>query len=178
MPTKAAAKSRPPLVVTGADGQPGYTSVEICAGAGGQALGLERAGFRHLALVENDPWCCETLRAHRPWRGLVRPIDLHEWTAARYKRRVDLFAGGVPCPPFSRAGRQLGADDERDLFPTANRLILERKPRAVLLENVRGLLHPRFDDYRQRVINEPLADDYVLYDWAPLEARGFGVPQL
>ena len=66
------------------------------------------------------------------------------------KGKVDLFAGGVPCPPFSRAGQRLGADDERDLFPSAIELIAECKPRAVMLENVRGLLPPDFEDYRQR----------------------------
>src|SRR4051812_22133982 len=109
MPTQSSAKNRPSDVVWGADGQPGYTSVEICAGAGGQALGVERGRFRHLALVEHDPWCCATLRARRAWRPCVREIDLHEWTAPKFKGKVDLFAGGVPCPPFSRAGQKLGA---------------------------------------------------------------------
>src|SRR5438132_6591455 len=79
------------------------TSLEICAGAGGQALGLEQAGFRHSALVEIDPLACETLRLNRPsWN--VRQVDLRyfaqEITAASYGP-VDLIAGGVPCPPFS-----------------------------------------------------------------------------
>src|SRR3954451_17931799 len=93
-------------------------SIEICAGAGGQALGLERAGFEHLALVENDQACCNTLRARPRWRKQVREISVKEWKATQYTG-VDLFAGGVPCPPFSRAGQRLGPADERDLFPTA-----------------------------------------------------------
>jgi DNA (cytosine-5)-methyltransferase 1 len=164
--------------IIGADGNPGLTSIEICAGAGGQALGLERAGFRHLALVENDEWCCRTLQSHRAWRHLVRPIDLHEWTAARYKDRVDLFAGGVPCPPFSRAGRRLGGDDERDLFPTAIRLIRECRPRAVLLENVRGLLGPDFAEYRREQIERPLRNMGFTPHWRLVKASDFGVPQL
>jgi DNA (cytosine-5)-methyltransferase 1 len=175
MVSHPAANSRPGDVVTGADGQPGYTSVEICAGAGGQALGVEQAGFRHLALVEYDKWCCETLRARRKWRDKVREIDLHEWTARKFEHKVDLFAGGVPCPPFSRAGRRLGADDERDLFPKAIELIGECKPRAVMLEN---LLSAEFRDYRRNHIERPLRNLGFVVDWHLLNASDFGVPQL
>ena len=165
-----------------------YTSVEICAGAGGQALGLERAGFRHIALVENDPACCETLRSVRAgsfgvrhsWKPVVEQVNVKHFYTGDLGKPVDLYAGGVPCPPFSRAGRQLGPDDERDLFPTAIRHITQEcKPRAVLLENVRGLLNPAFDDYRRRMITEPLEKaGYVCFEWQVFEARNFGVPQL
>jgi DNA (cytosine-5)-methyltransferase 1 len=154
------------------------TSIEICAGAGGAALGLERAGFEHLALVENDPWCVETLRSVKHWRDQVVPISVKHFYAKEYEGQVDLFSGGVPCPPFSRAGKQLGGEDERDLFPTAIRLIKECKPKAVLLENVRGLLHSRFDEYRERAILRPLRRDYKVFGWRVVEARSFGVPQL
>jgi DNA (cytosine-5)-methyltransferase 1 len=150
----------------------------VCAGAGGQALGLERAGFRHLALVEMDEWCVETLKARRSWRRVIRAIDVHEWTAKRFTGEVDLFAGGVPCPPFSRAGQKLGEDDARDLFPSAIRLIGECEPRAVLLENVRGLLAPRFAEYRERVIEAPLRRLGYHPGWRLLNACDFGVPQL
>jgi DNA (cytosine-5)-methyltransferase 1 len=153
------------------------TSLEICAGAGGQAFGLEQAGFEHLALVENDEWCCRTLRSRRRWKSAVREIDLFEWTAARYRGKVDLFAGGVPCPPFSRAGRRLGPADERDLFPRAVELVKECAPRAILFENVRGLLSNQFADYRRRVIEEPLEDDYAI-NWRLINALDFGVPQV
>jgi DNA (cytosine-5)-methyltransferase 1 len=153
-------------------------AIEICAGAGGAALGLERAGFEHLVLVENDEACVATLKNVRRWRKQVAAINVKYFTAREFEGRVDLFSGGVPCPPFSRAGRQLGGEDERDLFPTAIRLIKECKPRAVLLENVRGLLHSRFDDYRRKTIFEPLEDDYVTFGWQLIEARNFGVPQL
>lgn len=154
------------------------TSIEICAGAGGSALGLGRAGFQHLALVENDRACIETLRSVKRWREQVLPISVKSFYAGEFEGKVDLFSGGVPCPPFSRAGKQLGADDERDLFPTAIRLIKECKPRAVLLENVRGLLHSRFDVYREKTIIRPLKKDYVCFGWRLVEARSFGVPQL
>ena len=114
------------------------TSVEICAGAGGQALGLSMAGFHHLVLVEYEKEYCEVLKMNRPDWNVVC-ADVHDFDGTPYKG-VDLFAGGVPCPPFSAAGKQLGKDDERDLFPEAIRLIREIEPKAVMLENVRGIL--------------------------------------
>jgi site-specific DNA-cytosine methylase len=100
------------------------TSIELCAGAGGQALGLEQAGFRHLAVVELDHHACATLRVNRPYWNTVQE-DVTAWHAERYRGQVDLLAAGVPCPPFSKAGRQLGADDVRDLFPHALRIVRE-----------------------------------------------------
>lgn len=153
-----------------------YTSIEICAGAGGQALGLEIAGFSHLALVEIESIACQTLRHNRPnWNVLNE--DVKQFSAARYFGEVDLFAAGVPCPPFSHAGKQLGHEDERDLFPEALRLINECNPRAVLLENVRGLLDPKFGAYRETILNEL---DRMGYDgdWRILNSSDYGVPQL
>jgi len=165
--------------------EPEYTSIEICAGAGGQALGLERAGFQHLALVEIDPHACQTLRNNRPeWNVIGPPTldnpyagDIHHFSARPYFRDVDLLAGGVPCPPFSVAGKQLGDLDERDLFPQALRLVAECQPRAVMLENVRGLLSPRFDHYRER-IDAQLREYGYEPRWRLLNASMFGVPQL
>ncbi len=151
------------------------TSIEICAGAGGQALGLEQAGFNHSVLVELDPAACQTLRFNRPnWR--IVEGDLKEFSGVPY-RGVDLLAGGVPCPPFSVAGRQLGRDDERDLFPEALRLVEEAEPRAVMLENVRGLLGGAFDEYRASMLSKL---DQLGYtgEWRLLNASDFGVPQL
>src|SRR4051794_31190972 len=113
------------------------TSIEICAGAGGQALGLEQAGFRHLAAVELDAWACRTLELNRPLWKVVK-ADVREFDATSLCG-LDLLAGGVPCPPFSVAGKRLGASDSRDLFPQALRLVAECQPAAVMLENVRGL---------------------------------------
>lgn len=97
--------------------------VEICAGGGGQALGLEQAGFRTACAVEIEAEACATLQLNRPeWnivQGDVRKFDGFDF------RGADLLAGGVPCPPFSIAGKQLGSDDERDLFPEALRLVRE-----------------------------------------------------
>jgi DNA (cytosine-5)-methyltransferase 1 len=90
---------------------------------------------------------------------------------------IELVAGGVPCPPFSHAGKQLGADDERDMFPEALRLVEEASPLAVMLENVRGLLDPRFDQYRASVIGALNKMGYYAA-WKLLQASDFGVPQL
>jgi DNA (cytosine-5)-methyltransferase 1 len=97
--------------------------------------------------------------------------------AGRAFAGVDLLAGGVPCPPFSIAGKQLGADDERDLFPQALRLVQEAEPAAVMLENVRGLSGARFAGYREQVLAR-LSELGYEADWQVLNASEFGVPQL
>jgi DNA (cytosine-5)-methyltransferase 1 len=149
--------------------------LEICAGAGGQSFGLEQAGFEHSAAVEIDSDACETLRLNRPdWHVIeadVRTINGRDY------RGIDLFAGGVPCPPFSMAGKQLGADDERDLFPEALRIIRQARPAAVLLENVRNLQSARFATYRQAILDELIKLGYTP-DWQVLNASEYGVPQL
>jgi DNA (cytosine-5)-methyltransferase 1 len=151
------------------------TSIEICAGAGGQALGLEQAGFRLQAAVEIDPQACQTLRLNRPEWNVVE-TDLRRFKAFGFDG-VDLLAAGVPCPPFSMAGQKRGADDGRDLFPEALRLVDECRPRAILLENVRGLLDPKFDDYRAALDARLGAIGYRTF-WRLQEASHYGVPQL
>ena len=143
---------------------------------GGQALGLEEAGFRHVALVELDRHACDTLKHNRPHWNVVRE-DLNLFDAAPYAGGVDLLAGGLPCPPFSRAGKQLGEEDERNLWPTALRIISQIKPKAVLFENVRGILDAVFDDFRTRFSTAPELADYSS-EWRLLNACDFGVSQL
>lgn len=152
------------------------TCLEICAGGGGQSYGLEQAGFSHLAAVEIDSDACETLKANRPKWNIIKQ-DIHHFDPAPFHGAVDLFAGGVPCPPFSIAGKQLGADDERDLFPRALRLIEKIEPTAIMLENVRGLASGRFASYREQVLDVLNDLDYRT-DWRVLNASDFGVPQL
>ncbi|MFN4354668.1 DNA cytosine methyltransferase [Parvibaculum sp.] len=153
------------------------TSIELCAGAGGQALGLEMAGFEHEALVEIDPHCCNTLRHNRAgWKVFEEDLRLFKERAADFKG-VDLVAGGLPCPPFSVAGRQLGAADERNLFPDAIDIIDAIRPRAVMIENVRGFLDPVFREYREGLRQQLDKLGYAT-DWRLLNASGFGVPQL
>jgi DNA (cytosine-5)-methyltransferase 1 len=188
-----------------------FTSIEICAGAGGQAIGLHQAGFRHLALVEIDQHAVKTLELniedHEVWAWErehcdVLSADVKEFDPYRDLRKsadllkpeeLDLLAGGVPCPPFSHAGKQLGKDDERDLFPRMLELVEALKPRAVMIENVRGIMDPKFSDYRDYIQAKLqggtyLGDDgqsvteaglgYTVCKWGVLEASDFGVPQL
>lgn len=152
-------------------------SLELCAGAGGQALGLEKAGFKHVALVENDPHCCATLLANRPrWNVLDEDVQLFKKRAGKYKG-TELIAGGLPCPPFSKAGKQLGAKDERNLFPDALEIIDVIRPKAVMIENVRGFLDQAFEDYRLNLKRQLESMDYKV-DWRLINASDFGVPQL
>jgi DNA (cytosine-5)-methyltransferase 1 len=150
-------------------------SIEFCAGAGGQALGLELAGFGHEALVEIEPDFARTLRLNRPsWD--VHTADMNTFDGRPY-RGVELLAGGLPCPPFSIAGKQLGELDERNLFPAAIRLIDEIRPKAVMIENVRGFLSAVFEDYRL-LLKAQLSKLGYHADWRLLNASDFGVPQL
>ncbi|MEV6578515.1 DNA (cytosine-5-)-methyltransferase [Streptomyces sp. NPDC051582] len=188
-----------------------FTSIEICAGAGGQAIGLHQAGFRHLALVEIDAYAVGTLRANidaQPewsWEkahcDLLPPTDVKLFepdtdlpkSGELLQRGLDLLAGGVPCPPFSHAGKQLGKDDDRDLFPRMLQLVEQLQPRAVMIENVRGIMDPKFSDYRDWIMARLQGGDYREEDgqlahtrglgytvckWDVLEASDFGVPQL
>src|SRR5215469_7637314 len=152
--------------------------VEICAGAGGQSLGLELAGFDHELSVELDPDACATLRYNRPhWKVAEGDVASPAvWDPGQHEG-IDLLAGGVPCPPFTVAGKQLGATDERDLFAWAVELCGVVRPRALLLENVRGLSLPRFSAYRQHVLDRLTELGYIA-DWRLLQAADFGVPQL
>lgn len=151
-------------------------SIEICAGFGGQALGLEMAGFHHVALVEYEKDYCDILAKNRPcWNVLCE--DVKNFSGLSFRGKIDLFAGGVPCPPFSIAGKQLGSADERDLFPEAIRLIGEIMPRAVMLENVRGFLSPSFDEYRHFILSQIENLGYNV-QIKLLNACDFGVPQL
>jgi DNA (cytosine-5)-methyltransferase 1 len=155
-----------------------YRVVEICAGAGGQSLGLELAGFEHDLSVELDANAAATLRHNRPhWKVAVGDVaNPNVWDPGSYAG-VDLLAGGVPCPPFTIAGKQLGATDERDLFAWAIELCGTVQPRALMLENVRGLSLPRFAAYRQHVLDR-LAEFGYAADWRLLHASDYGVPQL
>ena len=153
------------------------TAVEICAGAGGQALGLHRAGFEHRLAIEIDEVAAETLRLNTNWEVAVGDVaDSAVWVPSDYEG-IDLLAGGVPCPPFSAAGKQLGTSDERDLFAWAVEQVEVVKPRALMLENVRGFSAPRFSAYRQRILDR-LAELGYVGDWRLLRAADYGVPQL
>lgn len=160
-----------------------YSCLELCAGAGGQALGLHQAGFTHSALIEIDEHACSTLRYNNSvndlgW-GPVFECDLKDFAAHEAEAffDVDLVAGGVPCPPFSKAGKQLGRRDERDLFPVAVDIVETTRPRGVMLENVSGLLDAKFDSYRAEIEGK-LRELGYQSEWKLLNASDFGVPQL
>ncbi|MGH9772338.1 MAG: DNA cytosine methyltransferase [Candidatus Acidiferrales bacterium] len=128
-------------------------SVELYTGAGGLALGISRAGFRHLAVVERDTDSCETIHENRRRnveeidRWPVFNCDVRNFNHSAIPEGIELFAAGVPCQPFSIGGKHKGHSDERNLFPETVEAIRSIKPLAVLIENVRGLVRPSFSKY-------------------------------
>jgi DNA (cytosine-5)-methyltransferase 1 len=150
-------------------------TLELCAGAGGQALGFEQAGIENTALVELDELACATLRLNRPHWNIIEG-DVTKFDGSPFKG-VDIVSGGLPCPPFSVAGKQLGQRDERNLFPSMIRMVDQLRPKAVFIENVRGILDAVFDDYRQNVTGQLKKLGYQT-GWKLMNASDFGVPQL
>lgn len=135
-------------------------SIELFAGGGGMALGLEAAGFESELLVEWNHNACATLRRNRPtWNiveGDVRKIDFTPY------RGVDLVAGGPPCQPFSVGGLARGYDDLRDMFPEAVRAVREIRPAAFIFENVRGLARPAFRNYVEYIRLQMMHPDFPI----------------
>ena len=118
-----------------------YTSIELFAGAGGLALGLEEAGVEHLLLNEIDKYACETLRTNRPNWNIVEG-DVTQCDFTQYKGKVDIVTGGFPCQTFSYAGKKMGFEDARGtMFYEFARCIKETEPTICIGENVRGLLN-------------------------------------
>jgi DNA (cytosine-5)-methyltransferase 1 len=141
-------------------------AIELFSGAGGLALGLERAGFQSAALFERDADACETLRHNRPkWR--IVQSDVRDVRYSDYGP-VDLVAGGPPCQPFSMGGKARGFDDHRDMFPEAVRAVRELQPLAFIFENVRGLLRPCFRNYVEYVrlqLSRPAFENHPNATW-------------
>jgi DNA (cytosine-5)-methyltransferase 1 len=144
------------------------TSVELFTGGGGLAIAMHNAGFRHLLCNESGSYPCETLRLNRAldyeegsdppgtmeerWpliEGDVRDVDFKH-----LEGKVDVVAGGPPCQPFSLGGVHKGHEDERNMFPAVFRAVRETRPRAILCENVRGLLRPSFSPYFDYILRE------------------------
>jgi DNA (cytosine-5)-methyltransferase 1 len=155
-----------------------FTSLEICAGAGGQALGLERAGFDPVLLLDSKMECCETLLANRPDWNVVR-ADLREFDAEDYPEAfdVDLLSGGVPCSPYSPAGAQHGDKDERDLLEVAIYLAYQVKPKAIMIENTADLATSRKFARNRENIEDHLRHLGYRWDWRVVDAQDHGVPQ-
>ena len=117
-----------------------FTSVELFAGAGGLALGMSKAGFKHILLNEFDHDACETLRTNRPDWNIVE-ADIHTVDFSEYRNRVDLLTGGFPCQAFSYAGNKGGFTDTRGtLFFELARAVKEIQPKIFMCENVKGFL--------------------------------------
>lgn len=128
-------------------------AVELFAGAGGLALGVSRAGFDHVALVELERNACETIRENQRLGQSValswplRQADVREFDYSNLGREVDLLTAGAPCQPFSFAGKGRAQRDKRDMFSEVVRAARELRPKAILIENVKGLMRSRFKDY-------------------------------
>ncbi len=132
-------------------------SIELFTGAGGLALGTHRAGFHHLAVIERDHDSCDTLQLNRvrqeatgiDW--LIHEADVASFDYSEYRNTpIDLLAGGPPCQPFSLGGKHAGETDRRNMFPAVFRAVRELRPRAFLIENVKGLRRKDFQPYRDR----------------------------
>lgn len=198
----------PDGAVVGTRSSTSFASVELFAGAGGLALGAEKAGFRSLATLEWNRWACDTIRENKAaghplvkdwnvYQGDVRDFD---WS--QLAEDVDLVSGGPPCQPFSAGGRGRSVDDERDMFPATAEVLASLRPKAFLIENVRGLTRPAFQEYYEYVLRrlatpELMAkksdtwfdhllrlrkgriSDALHYNVFPtlLDAANFGVPQ-
>jgi DNA (cytosine-5)-methyltransferase 1 len=205
------------------------TSIELFTGGGGLAQAMHNVGFRHLLCNEYAPRACETLRANTavawsddmdppthvddPWpliEGNIRELfdggRFEKSVFAPFEGKVDVVAGGPPCQPFSLGGVHKGDEDERNMFPQLFRVVRETRPRAIICENVRGLLRrsfkPYFDyivreltapfeqrdesekwyehDARLRGLSEDPTDPAERYDVhvIPVNAADFGVPQV
>jgi len=186
-------------------------SVELFTGAGGLALGIEAAGFNHDTVIERDKYCCDTIRQNqeRGFRALqgwrLYADDVRRFDYRSVKSQIDLLAGGPPCQPFSIGGKHRGPLDERDMFPQVARAVRELKPKAILIENVRGLLREAFAKYFEYVLLQlsfPAIGSKPGEDWTqhlsrlekhqtrgkvhglkynivfrPLNAANYGVPQ-
>jgi len=149
-------------------------SIELFTGAGGLALGTHRAGFHHLAVIERDHDACDTLQLNRVRRAitgidwLIHEADVTTFDYSDYPAPIDLLAGGPPCQPFSLGGKHAGETDRRNMFPAAFRAIRELRPRAFMIENVKGLTRQSFQPYFEYII-EQLAFPHV----TPLPGEGW-----
>ena len=160
------------------------TSIELFAGAGGLAMGAALAGFRSLGVVEWDKWACDTIRLNQARaHPLVQDWPLHEGDVRVWARQpstlslegtVDLIAGGPPCQPFSLGGKHRADQDTRDMFPATVDVIRRLKPRAFIVENVKGLTRSSFShyfSYVKRQLEFPELTRRVDESWSDHHAR-------
>lgn len=186
-----------------------FTSLELFAGAGGLALGVHAAGFKHLGLIENNHFAADTLRENCASLLDLSPDLIIEESAEKVNyesyKSVDLLTGGPPCQPFSTGGSSKGHEDERNLFPTFIDAVSTIMPKAILIENVKGLYRSNFREYfdylllrlkypllngekeetwqdhfkRLRDVKENYFNDDECYevDFQLLDTADFGIPQ-
>ncbi len=150
-------------------------SVELFAGAGGLGMGISKAGFAPVEIVEWDRWCCDTINENR-----AKGVDqVKHWPSPRHKDvrlhdfrklegKIDLVSGGPPCQPFSLGGKHRAFDDERDMWSQAVRVVREIRPKAFVFENVKGLTRASFATYLSYIhlqLQHPAVARDVEEDW-------------
>lgn len=142
-------------------------SIELFTGAGGLAMGMQKAGCNHLALIEWDQDSCDTLRGNikfgyppaKNWNVVQSDVRLIDY--ASFGSNIQLVSGGPPCQPFSLGGKGKANNDYRDMFPEAVRAVREIKPKAFVFENVKGLLRKSFATYFNYVLLQLTYPDVV-----------------
>jgi DNA (cytosine-5)-methyltransferase 1 len=154
-----------------------YKLLELFAGAGGLAIGMERAGFESVLLNELDKHACNTLRKNRPDWNVVEG-DISKISFTQYRDQIDILSGGFPCQSFSYAGKQLGFEDTRGtLFYEFARAVRETNPKVLLGENVRGLLNHDNGETLKTISNIIRDLGYTLVEPHVLKAMFYQVPQ-
>ena len=148
--------------------------IELFAGAGGLAMGVGLAGFESCAVVEWDKWACETIRENKKagyplvadWKVCEGDVRNFEWELLG--RSIDLVAGGPPCQPFSMGGKHRAHDDGRDMFPVTVDVVRRLRPKAIIIENVKGLTRSAFANYYQYILLQlsfPEVTKQTYEDW-------------
>ena len=152
------------------------TVVELFAGGGGMALGFERAGYDHVALVESDRHAAATLRHNRPHWNVIKD-DIRNIDFGIYRQLdIDVVAGGPPCQPYSIEGNALGKDDPRDMLPECVRVVSEIRPKAFIFENVTGLLHAKHADHVANILRGFRSAGYHT-EIHQIQAADYGIAQ-
>ncbi|WP_169543162.1 DNA cytosine methyltransferase [Sneathiella aquimaris] len=142
-------------------------TVELFAGAGGLAMGLSFAGCKPKAVIEWDKWACDTIRENttnafpivKDW-PLIEG-DVRDYNFQTLEGKIDIVAGGPPCQPFSLGGKHRAYNDDRDMFPVTVDVIRQLKPKAFIVENVKGLTRPSFANYFQYIVLQLTYPDIV-----------------